>query len=151
MKKTILILILITTFSCNEKPKNDWKTETPTFELLESKGDCNMNVITGNLNLLETNLSIYEKREIREQFKGKTNWFNCEYEIFAIKQSDQSWKMLIFSMRSGDMITSFTANIGILFRKESSLIIIDSIDDTGTPDESTEYWNMENDKFSRIK
>ena len=151
MKKTILILILITIFSCNEKQKKDWKTETPTFELLESKGDCNMNVITGKLNLLETDLSIHEKRKIREQFKGKANWFNCEYEIFAIEQSDQSSKMFIFSLRSGDFITSFTANNGILFRKESSLIIIDPIDNTGTPDKSTEYWNMENGKFFKIK
>ena len=69
----------------------------------------------------------------------------------SIQQNDESWKIYIFSARNGEFIGQLKSEIGILFSKESSLIIIDPDDENGTPSVKTEYWIVENNKLRKIK
>ena len=149
MKKGILTLIILMLFSCSEK--KNWNNMTPTFDDFSVSKFCNLSVAESNPKFSDTNLTIEERKEIRKQYLQPNSIYNCEYSIISIQQNDESWKIYIFSARNGKFIGQLKSEIGILFSKQSSLIIIDPADENGTPGEKTEYWITENDELQKIK
>ena len=143
-----MLIILILT-SCSEK--KNWNNSTPTFNDFSVSSFCNLSVAASNPKFSETNLTIEDRKEIRKQYLQPNTIYNCEYSIVSIQQNDESWKIYIFSARNGEFIGQLKSEIGILFSKESSLIIIDPDDENGTPGVKTEYWIVENNKLRKIK
>ncbi len=150
MKKTLLLLITLLSLSCSEKPKKDWKTETPTFNDFETSGFCDMSFRSTNPNFENSNIDTKYKAEVIRQFKKTENYYNCNYIITPIHKADKEWELHIFNAYNGEFVQSLKHQYGAELTIESSLIILDGMDD-GTFDELTQFWIMENDKMIRIK
>lgn len=150
MNKAILILTSLIIISCGTDDRN-WTSVTPTFEDFKISSSCNVTSAQTQPNLINMDYSIEDKKEIMELYLKPENDLNCNYSVASIRKSSVEWLHVFMNTQSGDVIGQLKSSSGILYSKESALIIVDPLNDTGAPSELTAYWIIENDQLKKIK
>lgn len=150
MNKAILILTTMIILSCGSDDRN-WTSITPTFEDFKISPFCNVTSAQSKPNLINVDYSMEEKAEIDEQYLKPENDLNCNYSVASISKSSVEWLHVFMNTQSGELIGKLKSSSGILYSKESALIIVDPLNDTGLHSEITAYWIIKNDQLKKIK
>lgn len=150
MKKSILTFTTLLILGCSTDDK-DWEIETPTFEDFKTSSYCNVTSVQTRPNLRNTDFSLEEKKEIREEYLAPDNYMNCIYSTATIGGHNDVWRHIIINTQSGEIIGELESNIGITFSKQSALIILNPISGAEEHTEVTQYWIIEGDELKRIK
>lgn len=143
----ITALILI---GC-ESGNKDWEVDTPTFQDFKAIGSCKLGTTQRKPSFENTDFSIAEKKEIREEYLAPDNFLNCKYSSSTISGNDDRWRHIVMNTESGEIIGELHSQNGISFSKQSALIIINPPGDVEVQTESIEYWVLEGDHLKRIK
>ena len=150
MKNYLLLLTLILTVNCVEKSEKDWKTEIPTFDDFKTNASCDSSFKSTNPDFENSGINIEFRKTIRKQFKSSEFYYNCKYIIASIQKEKENRELHVFDAHNGKFIKTIQHKYGAEFSKESSLIILDGLED-GTFDEFTQYWVMKNGILKKIK
>lgn len=150
MKILRLMLIGLVMIGC-ESGSKDWTVDTPTFQDFKTSGSCNLSSKQRKPNFLNTDFSIAEKKEIREEYLAPDNYLNCRYSSSTNGGQDDVWRHIVINTQSGEIIGELHSQSGITFSKQSALIILNPPGDIEGQKGTIEYWIIEADNLKRIK
>ena len=150
MKISMLMLTALVMMGC-ESANKDWTVDTPTFQDFKTSGPCKLSSKQRKPNFLDTDFSIAEKKEIREEYLAPDNYLNCRYSSSTISGQDDVWRHIVINTQSGEIIGELHSQSGITFSKQSALIILNPPDGIEDQKGTIEYWIIEEDHLKRIK